>query len=64
MMNGAVTIGTMDGANVEISEQVGMDNIYIFGMRSDTVRDMPYPACAPPIWKAAQTAACPILYLP
>ena len=40
MMNGAITIGTMDGANVEISEQVGMDNIYIFGMRSDTVRDM------------------------
>ncbi len=40
MMNGAVTIGTMDGANVEISEQVGMDNIYIFGMRADTVRNM------------------------
>lgn len=40
MMNGAVTIGTMDGANVEIGQQVGMDNIYIFGMRSDTVRDM------------------------
>jgi len=40
MMNGAVTIGTMDGANVEMAEQVGMDNIYIFGMRSDTVRDM------------------------
>ena len=40
MMNGAVTIGTMDGANVEMYEQVGQENIYIFGMRSDTVRDM------------------------
>ena len=40
MMNGAVTIGTMDGANVEIHDQVGLDNIYIFGMRADTVADM------------------------
>ena len=40
MMNGAVTMGTMDGANIEICEQVGMDNIYIFGMRADTVADM------------------------
>ena len=40
MMNGAVTIGTMDGANVEICQQVGLENIYIFGMRSDTVRNM------------------------
>ena len=39
MMNGAVTIGTMDGANVEMYEQVGPENIYIFGMRADTVRD-------------------------
>ena len=37
MMNGAVTMGTMDGANVEIYQQVGADNIYIFGMRADTV---------------------------
>ncbi|MBR3494637.1 MAG: glycogen/starch/alpha-glucan phosphorylase [Clostridia bacterium] len=40
MMNGAVTIGTMDGANVEMVEQVGEENMYIFGMRANTVRDM------------------------
>ncbi|MBR4502720.1 MAG: glycogen/starch/alpha-glucan phosphorylase [Clostridia bacterium] len=40
MMNGAVTMGTMDGANIEIYDQVGQDNIYIFGMRSNTVRDL------------------------
>ena len=40
MMNGAVTLGTMDGANVEIFDLVGSDNIYIFGMRADTVENM------------------------
>nr|WP_294664848.1 glycogen/starch/alpha-glucan phosphorylase [uncultured Blautia sp.] len=37
MLNGAVTLGTMDGANVEISDLVGNDNIYIFGESSDEI---------------------------
>src|SRR6202000_750055 len=47
MMNGALTIGTYDGANIEMAQTVGMDNIFIFGLKAHEVETLKQKGYSP-----------------
>ncbi|TCJ18915.1 glycogen/starch/alpha-glucan phosphorylase [Parasulfuritortus cantonensis] len=50
MMNGALTIGTLDGANIEIREEAGPENFFLFGLTTEEVQAMQRQGYRPPDW--------------
>ena len=55
-MNGALTIGTWDGANIEMAEAIGVDDVFVFGLRADAVANLKAVGYEPR-WVAAQQPA-------
>jgi len=62
-MNGALTIGTMDGANIEIREQVGPENFFLFGMTAQEVTDLRANGYTPSDWLEQNAELKEVLHL-
>jgi starch phosphorylase len=60
-LNGALTIGTLDGANIEIRQEVGAENIYIFGLTIDDVERLHRDGYDPRAWYQTDPAIARVL---